>query len=784
MTVEDILQTLSLERTFGSRFPVRIIFINDLAQYRKLIGLLQNACDVCWNIADFCAGSDVYPNFEKMQIKIGNVPDDKHILLLSVGEYLRLSEKRELSGQHIGFPALWTKQQNENSKKRIIVPLFACREVFEHILPQVGEREEPYLWEIPAPNTNKNYSVTVYSEEFAKFLPDAVHGIRDWLLQWEQAFERKDCACITQLHYNVQKAHGLINLNTIAHPFDYICDSIADSKQLKQEWGTTAQWASILPYVEDGESFSEIIEAVLNIKSFEPISMLAKWKIASPQEKWILWLWYRVNDANDYCTYAIRHAERYENIPAAIRDAIISVPAETRATWLPQRMSAMQALGFSSFSKTYFSKIDTSIKQIEDKLSLLTYQTHEERSYAIRIVGEWLRQGVDYHEAVKTIEAGFPLLAYYMKECKDYPPVVSEYFQSYKRYKLSNTLPDDTVPAPYLDMNDFSPRYPLLSEYDSQDCRALWIDGMGVEWMSLLMACLRKYSHDVIITPNVACARLPSETEYNAQWESNTYSAEKWNRLDVLSHKGMPDEKGYYACIDQQLTAVCEAAKRACELLDDHEFVIVTADHGSSRLGARFFHDKNTAAITPPAEAVVRSFGRFCELKKAPIMTDLIPVVERVKTNGREYLVMKTYDHYVQSGNAAGTDTDEYAVVGESHGGKTPEEVLVPIVVLQHKTAQKIGYYLKESILHRINNTVTAELCFSKPVSTLMVMAASQSAVCEMVSDTEWLATFQNVSGKQLVLEVYANGKQLQKKETISIETQGIQINDDLFGGL
>ncbi len=60
----------------------------------------------------------------------------------------------------------------------------------------------------------------------------------------------------------------------------------------------------------------------------------------------------------------------------------------------------------------------------------------------------------------------------------------------------------------------------------------------------------------------------------------------------------------------------------------------------------------------------------------------LTPSMERTELNGKHYVVMKTYEHFKQSGNAAGGNTDENAVAGEVHGGMTPEEYLVPVIIV------------------------------------------------------------------------------------------------------
>ena len=53
MTIAEIKEKLSQERSFGSRFPVRIIFVENLNEYSVLEHQLKGICDVTMNVADF-----------------------------------------------------------------------------------------------------------------------------------------------------------------------------------------------------------------------------------------------------------------------------------------------------------------------------------------------------------------------------------------------------------------------------------------------------------------------------------------------------------------------------------------------------------------------------------------------------------------------------------------------------------------------------------------------------------------------------------------------------------
>jgi hypothetical protein len=57
---------------------------------------------------------------------------------------------------------------------------------------------------------------------------------------------------------------------------------------------------------------------------------------------------------------------------------------------------------------------------------------------------------------------------------------------------------------------------------------------------------------------------------------------------------------------------------------------------------------------------------------------------------GKYFYAMATHDHFVQKGKAVdGLHNTEVVGCGEIHGGKTPEEYLVPVIVLKRKIPLK-----------------------------------------------------------------------------------------------
>ena len=116
-------------------------------------------------------------------------------------------------------------------------------------------------------------------------------------------------------------------------------------------------------------------------------------------------------------------------------------------------------------------------------------------------------------------------------------------------------------------------------------------------------------------------------------------------------------------------------------MVKQYSRVLITGDHGTSRLAARFFHTRE--AMPLPSHAEVGSHGRFCRISgdQPAIMTTQKAAKD---SDGNHYIVFSNYDHYPQSGYAAGADDDD-PVYGEIHGGASPEEMLVPVFTVNSK---------------------------------------------------------------------------------------------------
>ena len=784
MTIAEIKEKLSQERGFGSRFPARIIFTESLESYFLLESQLKGVCDITINVTDFCRAPDTVPQFDRIKAKL-NEYSGKQILLLSAGEYLRLCIKRELNAERRQFISFWETQQSEASRTRIIMPMFSCHDIFDRVIGLVDERQKDYVWSLDTAPALESYTIYVYSRKFMDAIHPDASNLSEWLREWPTILRRhKPCSIVTIQEGNVEASFGTVNIKPINSPFQYLSDYLVDGDLLVENWEKPNFWSHMVACTSvfhDNVPFARIAITELNINDFDFVSIAARWNTLTAFQKELVWLWYRIYPTGDYYSYTCHKASSASDIPARIRDEILLV-SNRSALWIEQRMTAMKALKFSSFDDAYFALMDK-LPLSETKLQLLTYETHEEKTYAIKVISGLLRQGAEPNAVAGMIANDYPALAAYMKECTGCDETVDEYMSWYRKNKLINRYPGE-YPAS-INFERFDARYKLMHQMSSKDCASFWIDGFGVEYAPVFLYELR--SRGIIPdSVRIATALLPTETEYNHQWNEDD---EKWVRLDACSHHGMPDDKSYYSCIVHQLAVFSKAAEKVQDLLDKHEYVVITGDHGSSRLAALAFHDPSVIPVTAPNKSTIRSFGRFCELDEKSTDLLALPGTRKVKSTigGKTVLVMNTYQHFSVSGNVAGGNTDDNDVVGETHGGNTVEERLVPVIIVKRKQLlSPLKCKPKSQYVTKRNGHIETTFSFNQPVLTLEVSQGSNKAACTEIEDGKWQVTMDNVTANdkdEIVLSVIANGRLL-PHVILKVKTSGIRKNNDPFDGV
>jgi hypothetical protein len=265
----------------------------------------------------------------------------------------------------------------------------------------------------------------------------------------------------------------------------------------------------------------------------------------------------------------------------------------------------------------------------------------------------------------------YPSLTDYLSSEYDYVSSdLTSYFKEYRKLKIANTVTEAFVKKAY----DFvlpvllPARESLLADLRTDDTALLVVDGMGAEYLPLLFAIVRRRSMN-LESFAVASVKLPTSTEFNPiVWDSKRV-LDTIKEIDTVAHYGAakneinPPERN----IEKALRTFDEVFNRIATGLNQFSRVVLTADHGTSRL-AVLAHNSNLGTTLswngPPDD------WRY---SVAPEGVTRPPEFEQQyhPDSGKTYWVVRGYNRLPKSGGK----------LYEIHGGASLEERLVPVIV-------------------------------------------------------------------------------------------------------
>ena len=761
-----------------SRIIARVFFVNNISSYYSLIDYLSEKADITIRLSDdaFCKGDDTVLDITAIASFLEE-NKDKDILIPHLGEYLRTGEMTERN-----VAGLYTiLNRHVHSTKRVWIPMFLSTGLFQSIVGSLDEeRFENSIFELT--DSPVEFSTTVFSKAFAKQpgMVDAV-GLKAWFRLWDDAKVKTGMSFATRQIKQISPTNGDYSLSLVTDPFDYVCRSINDSNaKLMRELGTEQQWASIIPYVKNGITISQVIEKALNMLAFDPAQVLGNWQSASSTTKWCFLLWYRLglNQKSDYVSYAVSKAQKDSDVIMCLESAIIDCVSNTNFDeWLDQRQQILRGMGISKFHEQFWSKFDQ-IVDTRAKLKILTGATHEERTKIIEIVSSALSAGQSISSFSTILKTKYPdLLLYLAEPSREWmPDELAAYIAKYKFCKISDKF-DLSISAAAAEINpfDFDTRGSILYGIkNTSNAYFIWIDGLGVEWIDMLLTKVKAQKPE-IPTPSVkiGTAILPTITKINMEKaDPDTISEKKFDELDSLSHIKDKSDCNYCSIVAKQYELMDKIAAKICSAFDANpdKDIVITADHGMSRMAAKGFH--LTQGVNAPSSSSVCNMGRYCEFADG---VQLPTITNTVK--GDNVVAFKTQNHFTVSGNAP----------GELHGGAAPEELLVPIIVYKRTPKKqkqvKTGTYSIPSHEIYLDADRMANVAINSKgdVDSISVMYGGSSFQGFSQDKEHWSVAIPGlIVDHDYSIKVYINNTYSNSEETIHIKRKGLVVDDDL----
>lgn len=251
---------------------------------------------------------------------------------------------------------------------------------------------------------------------------------------------------------------------------------------------------------------------------------------------------------------------------------------------------------------------------------------------------------------------------------------LEDYFREYRELKMAGRVTPEfyeraqrAVPPSSVQSRDT-----IVQRYASDNgCALLVVDAMGAEWLPMLVALARARNLGMD-SVEVGKAHLPTSTLFNdINWPAAARRLADIKRFDNIAHKGAEAHEARRT--EENLAAALnvidsEVLPRVAEGLTRFERVLVTADHGSSRLAMLAWQAEPRLARTLACEAGVEvADWRY---RERAAQGGCPPELEET-LDGRHWVV-RGYNRLPKKGGGQGF---------ELHGGATLEERLVPVVI-------------------------------------------------------------------------------------------------------
>lgn len=701
-------------------------------------------------VSGFCSGNDKLPDIDKLISDIeAAAPKGRKIVVTGLGEYLALRGKDEAT--HI----LGYLKFLDIGCGKVVFVLRGLASLIAAL--QADPRFDNRRFSV-VEKAGCDLSITLAAASVGL---SALSGFKSML----EELEGGRCGnVVVNTSVNLEKA--IITIHKISSPHEGI-KFLTRGFSLAPSCGNDEYWAKLLTDLnQNNSSLDEVFEKYGFGSNLEADFYT---RIAgNDYRNWLYFICLKLKTdtlMNGYLRLALDKTSRFEDFLGNVLNAIIDIPhVDGRFPKFYQERKVL----VEKFPESDIASFVTNNRQVvSESIFKLTDTTRVEREEIIA----WLSKNGVIPQIGNIYPALADYLGKYFFKCSELDDLLTDYFEAYKRQKLSNRLEPEFLNkvdelAQSRLFNRLPTRNAIMEGVDKNGAFLCWLDALGVEYLSLIEALAQR--RGLSLRVSIARAELPTITSINRgffdAWEG---PKEKNGELDDVKH----GDTGGYDFTHNELpvhlakeldiiTAMIEKAATQLALKRYKRFLIVS-DHGASRLAVLRRKEEKYDTDTTGEHS-----GRCCKLFEPH---DLPFAAEE---NG--YLVLADYGRFKGS-RAANV---------EVHGGASFEEVVVPVIELALKDGSVTVKLMNEVVTADFRAGTEIELFTNPPQHDVSVVLQGKRYAASQTDAQHYAVKLPDVRrAGEYSGDVYAGDNLI---GTITIKAQGKsgKINndfDDLF---
>lgn len=717
-SIEDLFVAVEADKSDRSpgavRYPSRLIFVNTFQSLRAIVSHLSPQHAQLVQLKSLLPHEDGWLSSEDMYQCVKSQKTDALIVPLS--EVLRFFTDEELQ------VLLTSIFEIENApacpSKRIYLPFVGLKSRCENTILKNFHRKDHWapVWSFEEPFQEKIaiYQLVSYSGQDAATIPEGfrtLHHTSDWLDLWKHKSLRAIiCKSRSMAHlYPNFLPDALFQTERIDSPKAYLANILGVNVPIEYSSAEYLLWDSLvqkesrhshdLGFVD----FDHVVNHHFNIQSIRKLSnenLVQLW-FQHPEafSRWLLkhWVLHQERLQGTYLHAIMPLLEGYsdEEFITQIWLTIFNKDTSFGDDAFQERKTYLRLI-HEDYNIPYYTveeKIRQALSCLDDKpiavqSKYLTNISFAERTFLLELYRTY--HDTEQEALLDMLKTIYPEFWHYVQwnaTCHNETLLdwIPRYFREYNRSKALNAKTEELENILTQQNNDQDSFYGWYYQLDAigkkEDGEVVWLDGVGAEWLPLLQYIINTYGkakNRYVEKAFLVKTHLPTITKCN-----RISQARHITEFDEYIHNESPYT--YPDDLIKQIELLKSLVKR--HIIDSPEDrVVLVSDHGFTALSQKIFGNHKKYNFQQAEHE-----GRYMwtEQEHHSDSELLFHQIQQGEDEGKRVLVALRHASLYNTPSR------------EVHGGATPEEVIVPYLVIS-KIDNRIVYHL-----HAPNTTIS-----------------------------------------------------------------------------
>lgn len=793
---QEIIRDKETHDMLAQRYAVRFIMLNNFNEFKELAKFMANIGVDTLDLENLIDEGEDDTWITKDMLKNAIKACKSSTFVTPFSEVVRFYNDDDFRGF---FNEIMLLEDIHHPNKRIYIPLIGLQNRFTDFLNHFARiQESAPIWRYDA----ETQSVEVFFANYRDFvLPNEsvqcqLDSLRDWLMFWKKQAPQERIVCTSRpisAKYKYSKPDNIFNFTRIENAYSFMTQFLELRFPFDYQEEDKQYWEQLLNKLDrdklDNYSYEAFVRTSFNKVKFDASDVVSEWAdvTATSYDRWLL---------KNFVKYT-GFAELYPYVYTCV-DSVISLADASQLVDMIAKRILYKDIPENKFSD-YAAERRNII--VENHYLFEQMLTNDDQGWLFDRIREIFQGQGDLNNAIELCTGVFDFekkllmgwSVYYSNHKKlaeaigkFYPEFAAyistnkpthfkienqwaiDYIKAYKRAKLEDKYLEDIANFIKTKNNsaanfykwyfEFDESHSVLAEVNSNVAyrpdAVYWIDGLGAEFLSYILYLIGQEKSGLkVVRSQLTRSWLPSSTHHN-RFEGEI--VKKYGALDELGH----DSHGYkhFDTLIEELKTIKEiiqdilsaSRKKKCTfaIVSDHGLSCLSRKAPSKKYDGKFEHEGRYIKTTDDA------------------LTDADYLVHENEEDGLKYKVALTHSSLSK------------APTHQVHGGCTPEEVLVPFILVSNKDVTK-------TIVNHQIKIVNDEIMLSNPSVALTVIP--EPAGIDLTyegktyrmdrSGTTWTAVLQNITEGEHTIDVKPDGS---NSILIKIRVVGISGNSDI----